>query len=320
MASRIAIIVAGRIGDVLCRQARERGWDIAFILTSRGIWKDAHKKIDEAHNFQKYCDGLDAVCLAIPTRDDGKVAYDYMKTFLTRGIPVVTCEKGALANYFPELFPYSVKLRWTASVGGGTQLLRYVEGRNKNDIVEIHAIINGTLNYVLDRISLGVSMEVAIHEARGLGYVEPCAKTTLDVVNKESTQDVPMKAAILFNTVGFDRPIRARSMYIYPLSMQELESVAHRAQTTRFIVSIFKGRVVDRADGGFYHKQDEWVISGGFRQLDAHPLFSRLVTSGVINTLLVHERSGGTYAVSGPGAGPQATVSSMIRDLEEFLT
>ena len=100
---KIGIIGAGNIGSELYRKAIALGWDVRFLVKADGVYKDLDEKIDEVDNYLNYCDGLDVVFLAIPTFDDGKTAYDYMISLLEKEIPVVTCEKGALSNYFPEL-------------------------------------------------------------------------------------------------------------------------------------------------------------------------------------------------------------------------
>ena len=294
----IAIIGLGLIGSTLKRKAETRNWDIKFILKSDGVYKD-DKKIDELQNYQNYCDNLDLVFLAIPTQDDGTIAYNYIKTFIEKNIPIVTCEKGALSNYFTELKPSLSKIGYSATVGGGTRLLKHVKKQ------EMHAIVNGTLNYVFDEIAKGISFEQAIEQAKKLGYAEPGANNPIEILNKEATEDVPMKAVILCNIAGFS-PIRAKDIETQEINEQQLQQIIK--ENRRYIVSITKEK--QEHIGGFTHQIEDYILSAGFR---IPP--KQLILSGVDNALLINDKF-----VTGPGAGPDPTTEAMLKDAEELIT
>jgi homoserine dehydrogenase len=91
----------------------------------------------------------------------------------------------------------------------------------------------------------------------------------------------------------------------------------------RYIVSITKGDN-DEEDviWGFKYRADGWQLSAGFKHVKSHPLFRKLVLGGVDNALIVsdgEQGEDGNYVISGPGAGPEPTTTSMIMDAENIL-
>jgi len=315
---KVGIIGAGHIGSELYRRINSLGWDVEFVLRSDGVYRNLSEKIDELDNYPNYLNSLNVAFLAIPTLDDGKTAFDYMRSILEKDIPVVTCEKGALSNYFSELEKWLDKIGYSAAVGGGTRLLRYLEERINPEVEQIHAVLNGTLNYIFDEVSHGRSLGEVVEETKKLGYAEPGAKTPLEVINKEATEDVPMKSSILFNICKFtQRHMRAKDIKPHKIGEPELKRLIKESNNRRYIVSITKENDEEDTIGGFRHQVDDWIISVGFKNIYENPLFLQLIPSGVNNSVLIYEGVygiNGTYRLSGQGAGAGPTTSSMIKD------
>lgn len=319
---KTGIIGAGRIGSALYKKVLSLGWEIKFILKDDAVYKNLSERIDNLKNCQNYFKDLDVVFLAIPTFDDGKIAFDYMSSLLEKNIPVVTCEKGSLSNYFSELEKWIDKIGYSATVGGGTRLLRYLEGKINPQVKEVHAVINGTLNYIFDEISKGKNLGEAVEGAKRLGYTEPGANNPIDIINKESLGDAPMKSAILFNTCFREftpKRMRAKDVELSKIGEQGLKQLIVEADNRRYIVSIAKGDKKEDIIGGFKYHIDGWTISAGFKNISENHLFLELVPKGVNNALLIYEDEGGTYRVSGEGAGAGPTTSSMIQDANNLI-
>ncbi len=322
MKEKIGIIGKGLIGTELVKRLNEEDYKIPFVARSSGIYAgDSERKIDNLENYKKYIPEVDALCLAIPTIDDGSTALDYILTALVHNKPIATCEKGALSNYFPELKNGLDRIGFSATVGGGTRLLRWGRERINSHVMEIHAVLNGTLNYVFSQIAQGRTLGEVVDEAKKLGYAEPGADSHLDVINMEANRDIPMKTAILFNMLGLGE-IRAKNIETKPIGEICLQKLIKQAKQRRYIVSITSKKLDDDIIGGFNYESNGWFISAGFKQTDENPLFSRLKVSGVNNALLFYEGKdgkNGTYDTSGQGAGENPTSSSMIKDLEILL-
>ncbi len=319
---RIIIIGAGRIGTRLYQRIVVRGWKVPVIITRKGVFKDIEltEKIAEQESYLDYLDA-DAVCLAIPTLDDGTIAFNYMKAVLEKDVPVVTCEKGALGNYFPELRQWLGMIGYNASVGGGSKLLELAK-RVDAEVKEIYAIVNGTLNYCLDGMSRGRTIYEVSDEVKKLGYAEPGQATPLEIINEEANQDIPKKVAILFNTCFPGQSLRAKEIYPQTISEASLNKLISEASKRRHIVSITREDLEEDMIGGFKREEEGWIISGGFKNKDENPLFHRLVPSGVNNSLLIckgeHGRDG-TPCLVGEGAGVNPTTAVMMEDLVELI-
>jgi len=80
---RIGIIGGGNIGSELFRKAQKLCWDVRFVLKSDGVYRNLTEKVGKLGQYQNYASGLDAVFLAIPTRDDGKIAFNYLSFYLS---------------------------------------------------------------------------------------------------------------------------------------------------------------------------------------------------------------------------------------------
>lgn len=95
---------------------------------------------------------------------------------LEAGCRVVSANKAALAARFAEFAPHlgTAALRGSAAVGGAVPMLEGL-GRlvQAAPVTRLRGVVNGTCNYVLDRLEAGVGLAEAIAEAQQAGYAEP---------------------------------------------------------------------------------------------------------------------------------------------------
>lgn len=326
--TKAGIVGRGLIGSELYKRLQNDGWDVVGVANRSGFSKNSsvtgsaipisvqYDNPSEVMNAFLQ-EGVDIMFLAIPTLDDGEIARDYILRSIEAQVPIVTCEKGALGNYFNEVFNPKM-LGYNAAVGGGTRLLRYARTQCSGQTEEIHAVINGTLNYIFEGLSNGRSLGEVVDETIRLGYAEPGTENPLDVLNKEAVGDVPMKAAILFNVCGLtENKIRAMHVAKWELEENDLSNLVREAKKRRYIVSITRSDEPENVIGGFRSQVGDWVISAGFKNVDENPLYHSLMPGGVNNALLISEGKygkDGHYKVSGPGAGAAPTTSTMIKD------
>jgi homoserine dehydrogenase len=325
MKKKIGVIGKGLIGTELIKQLSARRYSVPWVASSKAFFvsdsSTAFHSAGKSEEYFKHIQEVNAVCLAIPTLDNGEIARDYIKAIVSEGKPVVTCEKGALSNHFQELKQYLSRIGFSATVGGGTRLLRWGLERINPEVREIHAVLNGTLNYVFSQVAEGRTLGEVVEEAKKLGYAEPGADSHLEVINTEACRDIPMKTSILLNVLGL-ADIRAIDIQTRAITERTLQQLVRQARNRRYIVSITRNEREEDIMGGFEFAYRGLTITAGFKHIEENPLFSKLVVSGVNNALLFYEgRDGvnGTYVLSGQGAGAFPTVSSMIRDLENLL-
>lgn len=321
------IIGFGNIGKKLYEKLLENGWKIAFIVTSEHVFVgniDAPK--DKSENWLNYCHDVDVVFLAIPTFDDGRTAFRYITSVTQKGIPVVTCEKGALSNYFAELKPFLNRIGYSATVGGGSGMIHFLQRRFFSGMREVHAIVNSTMNYIWDDLRMGNPLGHIVEEAKRLGYAEPGEKDPIRIILGEAGPDVTKKTSILFNLCFRSKTILHAKDIKVVLTDEMVKQAITEAMNRRFVVSFERDGNFKEKDSditAFTHHIERWVISGGFRKTDS-PLIARLCNSAtwVNNAILTVEGedgSGGIYLCVGPGAGASPVATAMIRDAEGLL-
>ncbi len=121
-------------------------------------------------------DDVDAVVELIGGTDP---AGDLVHAALLAGKPVVTANKLLVAED-ARLIGYG-GLRYSAAVGGAVPALEAVQAlvsshphshSNAGSIVSLSGVLNGTCNYILDRVAAGCSWEQAVAEAQARGFAE----------------------------------------------------------------------------------------------------------------------------------------------------
>lgn len=132
-------------------------------------------------------------------------AVGYMQRALSGGKHVVTANKEVIAKHGPELLDLAQKntvdLRFEASVGGGIPLISpFRQDLLANEITAVHAIINGTTNYILTQMAKeGQEFSAALKQAQELGYAE--RDPTNDVEGIDAAYKIAILASLAFHTV-----------------------------------------------------------------------------------------------------------------------
>ncbi len=119
-----------------------------------------------------------------------------IRAALESGSHVVTANKAVIAAHGEELESLArscgVSLRYAAAVGGGVPVLARV--RELSDITRIDAVLNGTTNFVLDRLADGVAWEDAVRLAQRAGFAE--ADPRIDLDGTDAAQKIAIVARI----------------------------------------------------------------------------------------------------------------------------
>jgi homoserine dehydrogenase len=229
-------------------------------------------------------------------------AVDYIKEALLSGKHVVTANKEVIAKHGAELQAMAkdkgLALQFEASVGGGIPLLLPLQhGLLANEISTIYAIINGTTNYILTRMSQeGMGFGEALKKAQELGYAEA------DPTNDVEGRDAAYKLAILAS-VGFHTTVRPEQVYCEGIS-RLAEPDFRYAKELGYEIKLLA-----------IAKQ-----AGGVVEARVHPVFipedfMLAKVSGVYNAIQVEGDLVGKLIFYGRGAGAQPTSSAIISDV-----
>ena len=116
---------------------------------------------------------LDDIDVLVELIGGSEPAGNLVRAALEAGKPVVSANKLLVANA-PALSAHD-GLRYSAAVGGAVPALeavRAIAQAGAGRIVSISGVLNGTCNYILDRLAAGCSWEQAVAEAQAHGFAE----------------------------------------------------------------------------------------------------------------------------------------------------
>lgn len=220
-----------------------------------------------------------------------------IRAALGRGVHVVSANKQAVGVDLPALTALAAsggaRLLYSASVGGGAPLIETVRrARAHAPVVRIEAVLNGTCNFILNRLAAGAPFEAALTAAREAGFAE--ADPSADLTGL----DAAAKLAILAHEGGDWR--------LTPASVSR-EALS---ETT----ALPAGRVRQMARLDLTGRR----ASVTFEAMDADPLFAGLADEG--NAVRVTTAEGRVFTASGRGAGRTPTAESVWADLTDLLT
>lgn len=229
-------------------------------------------------------------------------AFGFISDSLKAGKHVVTANKEVLAKHGYELLSlarkHKVGLRYEASVGGGIPLIApFLQDLVANDILAIHAIVNGTTNYILTRMAHdSLDFSVALKQAQQLGYAE--ANPSNDVEGL----DAAYKLAILA-TIAFGIDVKLGDIYYEGISKLKARDFRY-AKELGYAIKLLA--IAKRSGNGI--------------EARVHPVFipeDALLAKvdGVYNAIDVEGDLVGKVIFYGQGAGPSPTSSAVVADV-----
>ncbi len=233
------------------------------------------------------------------------VARQLIKEALKNGKHVVTANKALLAEHGDEIFALAHRMkRWLcfeASVGGGIPCIKALrEGLAANRIDSVHAIINGTTNYILTQMTAkGMSFAEALAGAQKQGYAE--ANPFLDV----SGHDAAHKLAILAR-FAFGGKVKFKDIYCEGITEISSDDIAFAKE---FGYTIKLLAIAKKSGSGMEARVQPTLLP------NSHILAS---VNGSFNAILMRGDEVGDVLFYGRGAGPHPTASAVIADLVDI--
>jgi len=247
--------------------------------------------------------GADAVAeLSFTDLATGEPALTHVREALSRGMDVVTTNKGPIALRFAELRALAAEngagIGVEGTVMSGTPTLALGAGLLASaGVTRIQGILNGTTNYILTRMEAGLDFADALAEAQREGYAEADPSGDVDGV------DAAGKVVILANLV-MDAPITMGDVDrqgIREVTAEDVAAASAAGERWKLIGS------VERApDGG--------VVASVRPQRIAlsHPLAA---IGGATNACTFTTDLLDEVTIVGPGAGRLATGYALVEDL-----
>ncbi len=218
------------------------------------------------------------------------------------GKSVVTANKALLAEDGATLHEAArengADLYYEAAVAGAIPLLRPLrESLAGDEVHRVLGIVNGTTNYILDRMDTsGAGFADALEEAQALGYAEP--DPTADIEGF----DAAAKAAILAG-LAFHTGVTAADVYREGITGVTAADIAS-ARELGHVVKLLA--ICERRDGGVSVRAHPAMIPR------SHPLAG---VREAYNAVFVEAEAAGRLMFYGAGAGGVPTASAVLGDV-----
>ncbi len=230
-------------------------------------------------------------------------AYSYLESAIKNGKHIVTANKELLAKKGEELFnlaeKYNRVILYEAAIAGGIPIIMPIKTiLAGNKITKIHAILNGTTNYILTKMdSDGASYEEVLKEAQELGYAE--TDPTGDVEGFDAAYKITTLA-----TIAFKKRIKLENVYREGITKIRKEDMA-KANEFGYKIKLIATATIDENNNA---------------DVRVHPmLVSKDATLAhidyVTNAVFLSGHPIGDILLSGPGAGEFPTASSVVGDI-----
>jgi len=244
----------------------------------------------------------ESVDLVVEVMGGEHPAKAYLERAIAAGKGVVSANKLLIAKHGPALVQAAiarrVDLAFEASVGGGIPIIRTLrEALASDSVSNLHAILNGTCNYILTRMrDAGLDFEQALSEAQRLGYAE--ADPTLDFDGHDAAQKL-----VVVSMLAFDARIDPSKLQVE--GIRAIDAIDFRF-ADRF------GYTLKHL--GIGHERGERL------ELRVHPALIRKNSvlanvDGVLNAVFLMGRALGPCLLVGRGAGDMPTAVSVVADI-----
>ncbi|MBX3561633.1 MAG: hypothetical protein KF780_07430 [Sphingomonas sp.] len=215
------------------------------------------------------------------------------RRLLASGRHVVSASKRVVARAGAELGAIARRngraLRHSAAVGGAAPVLETIaEARRGGEVAEVAAVLNGTVNFILDSLHAGADLPAALDAARAAGFAEE--DSSADLEGHDAAAKLKLIAAEAF---GVD----PASVEVATEKLDDVAAARIRASGRRWVQA---ARLTDGA-------ARVELVPAEEAGLPALP--------GEWNCARVTTRDGRDFACVGRGAGGAATAEAIVADL-----
>lgn len=310
---RVALLGCGGVGSEVYRLIRRQASDLAARvgapLEVAGV---AVRRPGKARAVAVEPGLITGDAMGLATRPDVDIvveviggiepARSLLLAAMAAGKSVVSANKALLAEDGAALHRAAhdagVDLYYEAAVAGAIPLLRPLRESMAGDAVRrVLGIVNGTTNYILDRMDTsGAGFTDALEEAQALGYAEP--DPTADVEGF----DAAAKAAILAG-LAFHTTVTAADVHREGISGVTAAHIAS-ARALGHVVKLLA--ICERGEGGVSVRAHPAMIPR------THPLAG---VREAYNAVFVEAESAGRLMFYGAGAGGVPTASAVLGDV-----
>ncbi len=291
---------------------REEGLDISTLME---LVRTQHP-LTEHPGVQRYesalqgIDAAEADVLAEVTGTnlvDAEPGMSHIRAALTRGMDVITANKGPAALAAQELFTlareHGAQLRIESTVMAGTPVISTIhEGMAGATVQSIRGILNGTTNYILSAMAEGRDYRDVLAEAQAQGYAE--ADPTSDVEGYDAVAKTLILAAVVFG-----QPLKPEQVVrqgITQITGEQMQRAAANGSRIKLVACLH----AVPGDGSTPSSLEARVEPV---ELPLSDTLARV--DGVMNAITIQTDTLPEVSIIGPGAGRLQTGQGLLADL-----
>ncbi|MBA3678159.1 MAG: homoserine dehydrogenase [Sphingosinicella sp.] len=299
---RVAVAGYGVVGQALAeRLDREPAFELAAILVrDKNRSRIVSPPIAPTDSLAEFLScPVDIVVDALSCEKTGRILCD---TVLPLGIHIVSASKRVISSGRANLSDAAVQggsqLLYSAAVGGSAAVLETIDqARSHGVVAEVVGVLNGTVNFILQRLAQGAAFRDALAEAQQRGFAEENPEADL------SGADAAAKLSLIAHRALGVEPshltIRRES-----LDEQRAEQIRLSGERWVQVARISNAAGTITAD----------IVLQPLREVEILPA---IVDEW--NCAAVKLEDGRIYRCVGRGAGGAATAEAIVADLYELL-
>lgn len=232
-------------------------------------------------------------------------AKKYIISALKKGKAVVTANKALLAEEGKQIFDTAIEnkqdIYFEASVCGGIPIIKTIrEGLIANRITYMAGIINGTANYILSEMEMGLSFKDALRNAKEKRICE--MDPSLDINGIDASHKLAILGSLIFGI-----PLTLNKIYaegISSLTTLDIKFAKEFGHAVKLLA------VAKEINGKFQFRVHPALIDTN------HPLAT---VRDVYNAVYIKGDATGDLLFYGEGAGQMPTASAVVSDIVDIM-
>ncbi|MFX1410003.1 MAG: homoserine dehydrogenase [Promethearchaeota archaeon] len=255
-------------------------------------WREGVRTLDFISNLD-----VNILVESTPTNPKtGEPGLSHILESLNNGIDVITSNKGPFYLEYSKIKNLAKKksciIKYEATVASCVPIISIKEKLMGNTIIRITSILNGTCNFILDRMMAEkIHFSLALKEAQELGYAE--ADPSLDIEG----YDAAGKLVILANE------LLGMSKTIHDVKIRGISKVTpHAIELAKSEGFVIKHLAIA--------EKNDLIVEPRLIERDS-PLNIR----GTLNVIELFTKYAGPIILTGRGAGGFEAASAMLNDL-----
>jgi len=213
-----------------------------------------------------------------------------------------------------------VRYLYETTVGAGLPIISSIRSLvdSGDKVLKIEALLSGTMSFIMNNVNKGIKLSEAVYKAWMHGYTEP------DIRNDLDGMDTKRKLLILIRESGAKmelsdielKPLIPEEYFNVKSNEELIEKLKNYDDEFAGIINTAKKRGKKLMYLAYYDSKEAKV---GLREVDKNSPFYHLEGNDNLVVIQTSRYYTNPLVVRGPGAGPEITAGSIIKDVMKLV-